>query len=104
MTTIFSFFLKIKITIIFLIYGFIVSTLMSLTMYSNGEYLIQPLLNWPIEHLIIPPTLLYFANDLGEPLTREQLIVFRSIISVMFWGIIGVALQVLIPKNQNRAQ
>ena len=44
-----------KITIIFLIYGFIVSTLMSLTMYSSGEYLIQPLLNWPIEHLIIPP-------------------------------------------------
>ena len=88
-----------KITIIFLIYGFIVSTLMSLTMYSSGEYLIQPLLNWPIEHLIIPPTLLYFANDLGEPLTREQLIIFRAIVSVLFWGIIGFIIQII--KNKN---
>ncbi|WP_067960460.1 hypothetical protein [Nitrosopumilus sp. Nsub] len=78
-----------KIIIAFLVYGFVVSILNNISMEKSGEYIIYTLLNWPVEHLFIPPSLLYFANDMGDALLQDQIMILRTVVSVIFWGILG---------------
>ncbi len=87
-----TFFLKTKIIWIFLIYGLIVSLLYNSTIGKGGEYMIHFLLNYPVEKVMIPPLLLHYANDVGDPLSIVDLQIIRVILSVMFWGVIGVLL------------
>ena len=90
MLTIFSFFLKTKIIWIFLIYGLIVSLLYNSIIGKDGEYMIHFILNFPVEKFMIPPLVLHFANDIGNPLSIVDVQIIRVLFSVMFWGGIGV--------------
>ena len=87
-----TFFFKTKIIWIFLIYGLIVSLLYNSTIGKDGEYMIHFLLNYPVEKFMIPPLLLHFANDVGNPLSIVDLQIIRVILSVIFWSVIGVLL------------
>lgn len=44
------------------------------------------LLNYFVENNVLPLVILYFANDLGNPLVRNEILAFRIILSVAFWG------------------
>lgn len=94
-----TFFFNKKIIWTFLFYGLIVSLLFNSTIGKDGEYTLHYLLNFPVEQFFIPPLLLYFANNLGEPLSIIDTQIIRVLFSMMFWGIIGFIIQII--KNKN---
>ncbi len=59
---------------------------------GGGEYMVHFVLNYPVEKFMIPPLLLHFANDVGNPLSIVDLQIIRVILSVIFWSGIGVLL------------
>ena len=46
-------------------------------------------LNYFVEHYMITPILLYYANDMGSHLVKNEILMFRILFSVIFWG--GIA-------------
>jgi len=73
------------IVILFALYGVIVATAYhfhNIQVHESGLFL----LNYFVEHYWIPPILLYYANDLREPILGNELLALRILLSVIFWG------------------
>jgi hypothetical protein len=78
--------MKTKLYIIILaVYGVIITTayhIHSQQVHESGLFLF----NFIVEKYIIPPILLYFANDVGNSIIGNNLLALRILVSIAFWG------------------
>ena len=73
------------IVILLALYGAIIAVAYhfhNMQVHESGLFLF----NYIVEIEIIPPILLHYANDVGNPITGNELLALRVIISVIFWG------------------
>lgn len=78
--------MKTRLLIIILtVYGVTITTayhIHSQQVNESGLFL----LNFIVEKFILPPILLFFANDVGSSIYGNNLLVLRILVSIAFWG------------------
>ena len=78
--------MKTRLLIIFLIiYGVTIAIayhIHSQQVYESSLFLF----NFIVEMYLIPPILLYFANDVGNSIIGNNLLALRILVSIAFWG------------------
>ncbi len=78
--------MKTRLLIIILaVYGVIITTAYHIhaqQVHESGLFLF----NFIVEKYIIPPILLYFANDVGSSINGNNLLALRILVSIAFWG------------------
>lgn len=78
--------MKTRILIIILtVYGVTISIayhIHSQQVYESGFFMF----NFIVEMYILPPILLYFANDIGNSIVGNDLLALRILVSIAFWG------------------
>lgn len=70
---------------LFVLYGTIIAIAYhfhSMVVHESGFFWF----NFVVEKYYIPPIFLYYANDVGDALTSNEILVVRIILSVAFWG------------------
>ncbi len=71
--------------IILAVYGITITTayhIHSQQVHESGLFL----LNFIVEKFILPPILLFFANDVGSSINGNNLLALRILVSIVFWG------------------
>ncbi len=82
------------IIILFSLYGAIIAVAYhfhSIAVHESGLFLF----NYVVEHYFIPPILLYYANEVKDPILGNELLALRIVLSVTFWGGISSILYVV---------
>lgn len=60
------------------------------------------LFNFIVEKYIIPPILLYFANDVGNAIIGNNLLALRILVSIAFWGGIPSGIFLLMRRRKRK--
>ena len=71
--------------IILVVYGVTITTayhIHSQQVRESGLFLF----NFIVEKFILPPILLFFANNVGSSIIGNDLLVLRILLSIAFWG------------------
>ena len=92
--------MKTRVLIIILaVYGVIITTayhIHSQQVNESGLFL----LNFIVEKFILPPILLFFANDVGISIYGNSLLALRILVSIAFWGGIPSGIFLLMRKRK----